>query len=542
MRIFKPTRKDKKSGKTVAYKLWYVELRDHNDTVRRLPAFADKGQSLELGRKLEKLVACRLNNEPPDVALSRWLETIASRLRIKLCEIGLLDTRSVAANKPLAKHIDDFQAALSATGTTKKHAETTGHRVRQVVNACSFRFWGDIDATAIESHLAERRDKQTLAAQTSNYYVASVKQFCRWMVKNRRATQSPVEHLQRVNAESDRRIERRALSVDEVRLLLTAAKLRAGLPEVPGTERALVYRLALETGLRSNEIRSLTRGSFSFGDTLSTVTVEAGNSKRRRRDELPLRAETVKELKAHLDGKLHDTRAFSLPRGDEMAEMLRADLAAARAAWLKAAESPDERAKRRKSSFLAAVDDAGRVVDFHGLRHTFITNLARSGVHPTVAQRLARHSDPKLTLMRYTHVELSEQQEALALLPNLSPLDKPAAGIVAVCVARDDAPAINSVQPDATTIDVAADAPAQQETRESSRFPVVIAGSCGLRPEGLEPPTGGLEIRCSILLSYGRLKAEARRARRSPAAPERACKCKPSEKPRNDKDAAAGGR
>ena len=48
-------------------------------------------------------------------------------------------------------------------------------------------------------------------------------------------------------------------------------------------------------------------------------------------------------------------------------------------------------------------DDAGRVADFHSLRHTFITNLARGGVHPKVAQALARHSTITLTMDRYSH-------------------------------------------------------------------------------------------------------------------------------------------
>ena len=41
-------------------------------------------------------------------------------------------------------------------------------------------------------------------------------------------------------------------------------------------------------------------------------------------------------------------------------------------------------------------------IDFHSLRVTYITNLARAGVHPKVAQILARHSTIDLTMKVYT--------------------------------------------------------------------------------------------------------------------------------------------
>ncbi len=43
----------------------------------------------------------------------------------------------------------------------------------------------------------------------------------------------------------------------------------------------------------------------------------------------------------------------------------------------------------------------------HALRHTFISNLARAGIHPKTAQALARHSTITLTLDRYSHVGYS---------------------------------------------------------------------------------------------------------------------------------------
>jgi len=65
-------------------------------------------------------------------------------------------------------------------------------------------------------------------------------------------------------------------------------------------------------------------------------------------------------------------------------------------------------------------DEGGRVADFHALRHSFITNLAKGGVHPKVAQDLARHSDINLTLGTYTHTILKDRSEALNTLPDLS--------------------------------------------------------------------------------------------------------------------------
>jgi len=72
------------------------------------------------------------------------------------------------------------------------------------------------------------------------------------------------------------------------------------------------------------------------------------------------------------------------------------------------------------SARIACRDAAGRVADCHSLRHTFITNLAAGGVHPKIAQALARHSTITLTMDRYGHTVLGEQATALNALPDLA--------------------------------------------------------------------------------------------------------------------------
>ena len=99
------------------------------------------------------------------------------------------------------------------------------------------------------------------------------------------------------------------------------------------------------------------------------------------------------------------------------AEMLKKDLAAARATWIAESPNAEERQRREQSSFLKYQNDQGQYADFHALRKTFITNLSRAGVSPKTAQLLARHSDINLTMNTYTMLGVLDQAAAVEALP-----------------------------------------------------------------------------------------------------------------------------
>ena len=162
-----------------------------------------------------------------------------------------------------------------------------------------------------------------------------------------------------------------------------------------GVERALLYRLAIETWLRVSELRSLTVSGFDFQG--NTVTVRAAYSKNRRQATLPLKPETCGEIRDLVCGKLPNARVFAMP--SKPVDMLKGDL---------------------ELVGIDYKDESGRVVDFHALRHTFGSLLASSGVHPKTAQELMRHSDINQTMSRYTHTFRGQVSKAIAALPDLS--------------------------------------------------------------------------------------------------------------------------
>jgi len=302
-------------------------------------------------------------------------------------------------------HVEDFKASLEADGNTGQYVRATISRVERVFEGCRFSAWTNISASRVKTFIAylrkDRMDEKTgqvgqgISIQTANYYLQATKQFCRFMVQDRRALESPLEHLSKMDSNADARRKRRALEPDEIRRLLEvtlAAPERFGLS---GHQRTMLYRLAIETGLRASELRSLTVSSFDFDEC--TVTVQAAYTKNRKDCTLPLRVEMAATLKTYVAGKLPHVNVFSVPQ--RTAEMLRSDL---------------------EATGIDYQDEAGRYVDFHSLRHMRGSLLAAAGVHPKVAQSLMRHSDIRLTMERYTHTLSGQESQAVADLPDLS--------------------------------------------------------------------------------------------------------------------------
>ncbi len=417
-------------GQRQMSKKFYAIFSDWSATLRRLPLYADRKASNELARKIDQMNSARASGDTMPPELVRYVETMPPAMRDKLAKWGILSMARAAAGKALADHVADWKGALLAKGNTARHAELVTSRATKAFDACGFKFWSDLSASKLQSHLADRRqDRQKpdksvergLSAQTFNFYLQAVKQFCRWMVRDGRATESPLTHLQGVNVKTDRRHDRRALSPEELRWLLDITGKAVTRFGMTGEARAMLYHLALESGLRAAELRSLTRASFYLEGDEPSVTIAAAYAKNRRQDTLPLRPETASLLDAHLAGKMPKALAFDVPKRTEVSRMFRADLTAARQAWLSGARTPEECGQREGSTFLAEQDESGRWADFHALRHSFITGLVTGGVNPKVAQTLARHSVITLTMDRYTHLYAGNLAAALDVLPDLSP-------------------------------------------------------------------------------------------------------------------------
>jgi integrase len=297
-----------------------------------------------------------------------------------------------AALKPIAEHLADHVANLVALRRSAKHVAFTRNRIKRLCEQCGWRLVRDITADGFTRWRVAQGD--VLGPKTLNEYLGHLSAFLTWLEKKGQLAHHPLKSVSKVETRGQERCKRRSL---------TAAEL-ASLVESSGP-RGLIYLLAAYTGLRRGEIRSLFWADLHLDEARPFILARASTTKNKKTAPLPLLPVLAQSLR--------DFRA-----SERVAEGK---------VFRKGTPSPKTFRRDRERCKIAYLDELGRRVDFHSLRHTFATFLHNAGVSPRVVMELMRHSDMRLSANTYTDAArlpvYTELEKLPAFLP--SPLASP---------------------------------------------------------------------------------------------------------------------
>lgn len=204
--------------------------------------------------------------------------------------------------------------------------------------------------------------------------------------------------------------EKRALSSDRAHVLIAMLDEK--------NDRECAYLLAITMGLRRGEICGLSWGDVDFENGILDVSHSydtLGNLKGTKTKAgmrlLPLPENVAEALREHKKAQKERYDRTNQWRKPEEGYIEQTD------------ESPvisDISGGRVLPSNLSRWWTEDRVKYglegwcLHELRHTYLTMLALSGVHPKVMQELAGHYSSQITMDIYTHVNMDAKREAVA--------------------------------------------------------------------------------------------------------------------------------
>ena len=342
---------------------------------------------------------------------------------------GVIDARSAVAaeqsSKTIASHLADFGAKMVAENRDPKHIETTLQIIRAFSKARALVTVADITVDEA-SRYAQDVAHRGRSPRTVHSHLTALKSFTGWLARGGKLATDPLATLKKPNPKADLRVERRILLPAEFTWLRCATESGPTRFGTPGGERGLLYTTAIQTGLRSSELRSLTRGSLFIETDRNKpfVKCKARSTKNSKDAHQYITLELAAELRTHIARKAPQAPVFTMPSKDDVADMLRTDLAQARSAWLaEAKHDPEEYEQRVESDFLCPKNHDNEVLDFHALRHTTGAWAAMGGGQPNEVKRLMRHSSITLTMDTYGHLFPGQDAETVHRMPDMSGAD-----------------------------------------------------------------------------------------------------------------------
>ena len=420
MAVFKRSRRDKKTGVVKKSNRWLISFRDHRKLERWVTAFENKAASAEVERKLRKLIDYIIAGLEFDQELLDFLAICP--FRDKLVAWGIIPNLWAELDRPILEHITDWAKSLGHN--TRAHVKEARDKVVRISVDCGWKLvthispddfaeWREARLQGADAlNVPQVDDKGNpspkavqLSTVTLKHYETRFKAFCAWLVKKGRLHKNPLAQMELRKVKRVKVRPRAPFSPAEVEAIIAAAMVGKKQFGMEGRERALLYPLVYRTGLRWMETKSLIRESFNLEANPPYVTISAEAAKNGDEADLPLPPELVEVFKEHLETIPEGGAVFGGgSRQGKGAAMLRVDM---------------------KAAGVAEKDHKGRIRDFHALRHSYATILAKSGVPLPMAQKMMRHSDPKLTSEFYIHADVGDMAEELAKLPKIRLPAKP---------------------------------------------------------------------------------------------------------------------
>jgi integrase len=339
----------------------------------------------------------------------------------------------------IGSHVESYLISLEASGVTAKHVRESRRILTSVLEGCGFLSLADLERSPVEQWLNRRRS-EGLSARTRNVDLNVLVAFANWCVENHRLTTNPFRGMPRANEAADPRRRRRAMTEAELVRLLDEARRRPLLnaltvykgkrkgqayanvrPDVRaqlealGRERALIYKTLVLTGLRKNELATLTVSQLRLDGPIPHVELDAADEKNREGNGVVIRADLAEDLRVWLADKLAALQAEARRLGGPIPARFAADtpIFTVPSGLIRIFD------RDLKAAGIPKRDERGRTLDVHALRTTFGTLLSKGGVPLRTAQAAMRHSDPSLTANVYTDPKLLDVHGALDALPSL---------------------------------------------------------------------------------------------------------------------------
>jgi integrase len=253
----------------------------------------------------------------------------------------------------------------------------------------------------VEAILRSLKEKD-LSNKTLNNYGEALGAFCDWAIDRGYLDTDPLKKLKRYDETP--RSQRRAMTQEEIRQLL----------EHCAPHRRLLYETALTSGLRANELRSLTLSDL---DTKRLgLKLHKKWTKNQKAGFQPISKSLVERLqKSTKASEPMDNYTKYCSRVTAQAPIPPNPL-------LYVSSHPARGLDLDlKAAGISKVTEEGKL-DFHALRTAFITLAIESGANIKEVQTLARHSTAEITFGKLIRINLNSIYKQLLIIKSAIPL------------------------------------------------------------------------------------------------------------------------